>query len=161
MKHTIAFAVPLLLLLTGSDVEAADRWSPDQQEVLAHVEDCWAAWADAVRAKDPSIWENRCRPADEVVWWWTPDAAPMKRKSLTRLFQSWLETTDRVVWWDVRPSEITIIGDVAIVYFYSRGSLVRDGNRLNFSSKRVEHLRRVDGQWSFLGGMVNPEIVAP
>lgn len=160
MKKMV-LAVLVLSLGSALSTEPAERWSAEQRDVLSQIDSCWAAWAEAAQAKDISIWERACPASDDLLWWWTSDAVPTNRRSISRQFRQW-DFIERVVWWDVRPIEVTIIGEMAIVPFYSRGSwLGTDGERVDFSSKRVELFRKVDGRWTFLGGMVDPETQAP
>jgi ketosteroid isomerase-like protein len=161
MKKTVLVVVSLFVLVLGSRA-TAQRWTPEQKEVLNHVEECWAAWADSVAAKDHSVWQNRCRPTDEFLWWWTSDAVPSNNQSLRRQFQWQIAHIKRVVWWDARPTNIMLVGDVAIVAFYAQWSWIgTDDKGFNFSSKRVEIFRKQGGQWYFLGGMVHREVDRP
>lgn len=49
----IGLAVLVLSLGSVSFTDSADRWSAEQQEVLAQIEDCWAAWAEARSPESP------------------------------------------------------------------------------------------------------------
>lgn len=97
----------LALLLPGLPLHAsAQNWSADEQSLIDAIEACWAQ-----AATDPSLerFVEACRPTDETVYWWTPQATPFSVTS------SWVRQArsawkDVAVAQDLRPLRIRIDG---------------------------------------------------
>ena len=149
-----------LLVVLGFAVGApgsAQQWTTEQSDVLAFAEGCWVGWTRAVEAHDNEVWRSACRPTEDLKWWWMPDPVPETAATLDRQFAWQVEHIERVVWWDVRPISVDIVGDVAAVMFYAEGSWIgTDGEPVDFGSKRLELFRRDGSTWAFMGGMVSP-----
>lgn len=129
---------------------SAQQWSPQQQEVLQHIQACWDAWP---RGYDQ--WASVCRPVEGNTYWRTSEGAPFtldywRKTAATR------STTLKVLWTDRRPVAIQIDRDIAIVHFYALWETVDDGRRVENEMKCMEVFRKVDGRWHFVSGMSVP-----
>ena len=129
MRSTWVLTVVLALF---SPPVAAQAWSPQQEEVLAHVRACWDAW----RTKDFDRWISVCRPAPDFAHWQTGQGAPQRIESWRKTAEhSWRATSIQYDWYDIRPLVVQISGDVAVVHFYGyfastvdAQQTVREGN---------------------------------
>lgn len=151
MRTSLAFLVLFVLLPASA---SGQQWTEEQQEVLTHIQACWDAW----ETKDFDRWVDVCRPVENVTYWWGPEGAPgnlgTRRKAAT---SNWATTEIEFLWNEMRPVAIQMSGYVAIVHLYAYSSQMRDGERQFYEQKRLEIFRKVDGSWTFLGGMATPE----
>jgi hypothetical protein len=142
-------------LATSFAVPSAGNWTPEQQEVLDHLQACYDAWEKSVAEGNHRIWVEACRPDPELVWWWDGDGVPQDMDAYTRLTKWELETEARVIYSDFRPIEVKIHGDTAIVPYYGYAGWVdKNGRRLVSQEKRLGVYQKKDGKWSFIAEMV-------
>jgi hypothetical protein len=146
MARRLTSLVIAVAALGISSPAAAQNWSPEQQEVLRHIDACWAAWEVSFQE-----WTRVCRPSSNGAYWWATDGAPTMMAETARAYvkPAQMNFTSR------RPVAIQVEGDLAIVYFYAMYDFVegRTRERLRGEQKRAEVFRKVNGQWTFVGGM--------
>jgi hypothetical protein len=157
-KHISIFVIVGLLL--GFTTSQAQQWSKEQKEVLEHIKGCWTGRIEAFKTKDFNAWANVCNSDEDIAYWPTSEASPMlgfeadKRAINMGLY---MLLWKRWEWLDVRPINIKIDNDVALVHFYAFW-IVEDyaGKTSMVEQKRFEVFRKKNGDWILLGGMVTP-----
>ena len=139
---TVLFALPV----------SAQNWSPEQREVIDHVQRCWETWEDGLAA-----WEEACPHAEDRVFWFTADDVPKTNWSNFGESIQYFMDSEESEFFEHRPLYVAIHGDVAS-YAYWVFRAVRDagGQPTTISEKRLESFRRVGGQWLFISGMAVP-----
>ena len=149
----IAVSLTAILALTPRAI-IAQTWSAQEQEAIDHLRACWETWA----TEDYEAWTQTCNLDPSGSYWSGDELAPNSMKTgqgyLRDIVLEGFQDGD-VVAWDVRPIHITTWGDVVGVYFY--GIIhVRDrsGDVSIVQDRRFEVLRKVDGRWGVVGGML-------
>ena len=146
----------LILLLTAVTIPNAvfaQRWSAEQQEVLDHIRACW----EAGNTRIYDNWVAVCKPVENRLWWNTSEGLPGNNEHGRAATEAGWKTNNReTLWRDSRPLDVQIHGDVALVYFYALFGWTGDGGIHTTEQKRLEVFRKVDGQWTTIGGMVVP-----
>jgi hypothetical protein len=132
---------------------AAQTWSPQEQEAIAHLRACWETWA----TEDYDTWIQTCNLDRSGSYWSSDELAPNSMETregyLRSIVLEGFENGD-VVAWDVRPIKVTTWGDVVGVYFYGIVHLKdSDGNVSVVQDRRFEVLRKTNGRWGVVGGM--------
>ena len=132
----------------------SQQWSAEQQEVLDYIQDCWDAWETKVFDN----WIDVCKPTQDGLWWDTRLGLPHQDVTFSRKTAEaqWRTSEIEYLWDDLRPLDVQFHGDVALVYSYVLFSWKEDGKVLSSEEKRFEVFRKVDGQWTVLGGMTVP-----
>ena len=155
MKHLLLFLLIFFIPFTAS----AQNWTPEQQEVIAHIKTCWDGWIKAFEQKDRGLWDEVCPCAEGFTLWGTHNGAPASYENQTRGLSGGLfsRLNKKIDWLDLRPLSVKIDGDVALVHFYAifvvennKGEIARN------EQKRFEVFRKKDGKWTLLGGMTTP-----
>ena len=132
----------------------AQSWSAEEQEAIDHLRACWETWS----TENYDTWTQTCNLDPSGSYWSSEELAPNSMATgqgyLRDIVLQTLQDGD-VVAWDIRPIKITTWGDVVGVYFYGIMHL-RDseGNVSIVQDRRLEILRKVDGRWSVVGGML-------
>ena len=148
MRRHVAFAIALIGLPWGIQ---AQEWSPEQQEVWARVQECWAAFN--LRADEATSLD--CFHED-YSFWWSEDVLPFDKQMVRGFHRAFLGEND-VELYDLRPSRIVVQGDVALVHWGAR--LWTDGpdGGQNVAVERISMtLVKEDGVWRYLGGGGSP-----
>jgi len=151
----VAIGISLMAIsgLTPRTV-AAQSWSAQEQEAIDHLRACWETWA----TEDYDAWVETCNLDPSGSYWSSEELAPNSMETgqgyLRGIVLQTLRDAD-VVAWDIRPIKITTWGDVVAVYFYGITHLRdSDGNVSVLQDRRLEILRKVDGRWGVVGGML-------
>ncbi len=147
------------LLLVFAAPAQAQQWTPEQLEVLEAIESCWDAWNEAEQQQDHAVWAEPCLASEDARFWWTEGAAPWTARGWNRGHSSGSFRWGLVRWdWtDMRPLNITIHGDFAVVYYAPAWVMENSKGEIEqLEQKRLEVLRRVDGRWKFFAGMGAP-----
>lgn len=147
----------VIVLLAGVSLASAQspKWSPQQQEVIDHIKECWNAWMDAAQKGDAEVWIARCPVASGATMWWTDGGAPSDPVAWIRRNFDMIRD-EKPKWTDLVPVSVAIFDDVAIVHFYGYWQITRGGSREVVEHKRTEVFKKVRGKWTFLGGQVTP-----
>src|SRR5262245_9268603 len=110
MTRRIMLLVSTLSALVVAQRAGAQTWTPAQQEVLDHIDACWAAWAISVEE-----WDRVCHPSAQAVYWWATDGAPQPIAEHKRTYVKPAHTNFTAR----RPIAVQLEGDFAIVHFYA------------------------------------------
>lgn len=144
---------PIILIaaVTFSQTSSAQQWSSQQKEIIQHIQSCLDTW----RGKDFDRWLSVCHPDSGAIFWNTNNGSPNRLEywRKTALAQ-WNQT--QYLYSEMRPLEILVYRDVAIVHYYYVSGYMLDGQRVNSEQKRMEVFRKVGGRWNVIGGMFSP-----
>ena len=143
-------AAVVVALLSAPAPLPAQQWSPEQQEVIEGVKECWDIWMQAVEQGTPEPFLSQC-VTDDGAFWVSTQGAPNKRDFLVR---NWGEEVGIDLGWiDLRPLMVSVHDDVAVIHFYSYWRLPGP----NVAEwKRTEVWRREDGRWRQWAGHATP-----
>ena len=126
----------------------AQQWTPEEEEVLAQIEECFNSWTEASAQNDVDIWVQRCRPSEQSLYWWAPNAGPHDLEGLLRRWDVYFPTIKRATSEGFQPMRIRLVDDKAMVYGYTWWFDEKaDGSLEQFHDKRLEVYHRQDGQW--------------
>ena len=149
------FIAVSLVCLCSFFAGSAKDWTPEQQEVLDHIQGCWDGWEKSIAERNFDHWTKACRPDPDLLWWWQGDGIPQDLDAFTRMTKWELETTERVVFSDFRPVDVKLHGDTAIVMNYGyAGWIDTNGKRAVAQDYRLSVLQKKDGVWTFIAEMV-------
>ena len=152
MRRAICFS---LFFLVSTTMLSAKNWTPEQPEILDHIQGCWDAWEKSVAERNFDIFIKTCRPDPEILWWWDGDGLPQDLDAYKRITKWELETTNRVIYSDFRPIGVKIHGDTAIVSNYGHAAWVdKNGKRFVIQDKRLSVYQKKEAGWTFIAEMV-------
>jgi hypothetical protein len=158
MRKAHLFLLSALLLVPSPG--SAQRWTPDEQGLLDHVEACWDAWVETVYQQDLGPWFQKCQPAEDITSWDTSDGVLWDLDFQARNFPEWVTGVKRYWWQAIQPLEIRIYDDVGLIWFFVTLS-IEDQNEsvTRIQQKRFEVFRRDGNGWHWTGAMVAAERV--
>ncbi len=131
---------------------AAQHWTAEEQEVIDHVRTTLDTLVKHGEV-DIDVWMELV-PDETFFWWFTTDPVPTHLENIPAVFEQFRGA--RYLWADVKPVTVKVHGDVALIGYYSSiGFVDSNGESRLLQDKRLEVLRKVDGQWRFFGSMVS------
>jgi hypothetical protein len=129
---------------------AAQEWSPEEQEVLDQLAECWDLWMEGVRSGSPEGWIAQCTVPGMTYW---PSRLGAPRATADFLRRNWdIPTVQDLGWVDLRPVSLTVFDDVAVLHFYGYWKTPGPEGEEVTEAKRTEIFRRVDGRWKLMAG---------
>ena len=153
MRTVIAFLAMILLMPVGA---VAQTFSADEQEIIDLNQSCWDAWA----AEDLNAIARTCNEHEDARGWLTADAVPhigWVAKNVERWGEAFHARTDWL-YWEIRPVSVRIFGATALIHFWATRTFVDDkGETTTTSQKQLNIWQRIDGRWTWIGGMATPE----
>jgi hypothetical protein len=130
----------------------AQQWSPEQEEVLQAVTDCWDLWMDGVEQGSPDPWLDNCETDDATFWVGNEGVPQLSGADFLR--RNWGDEIGVDLGWvDLRPIVISVHDDVAVLHFY--GYWRRPGSGLE-EWKRTEVWQMQNGRWRQWAGHATP-----
>ena len=148
MRTPFLAAAALLIVAPAS----AQNWTAEQQEVITQLEECWDIWVESANQGQPDAWLDRC--TDDFRYWGDETGSPNDTAMLRRQWTQVMEADE--YWVQLRPLDVRIVGDVAIVHFYGAWNGLEGGERLTRERKRTEIFRNADGRWLLIAGHGQP-----
>ena len=109
---------------------------------------------EAIEKNDPEIWIKKGNIDQNWSMWWTGQGAPLGINAILRDWKS-IRDTD-LGWVDVRPVAIRVFDDVAFIQFYGYWKAKTPDGPKTTEYMRTQFYRKVDGEWSFIGGQGTP-----
>ena len=151
MRPVLTLASVVILILFALPL-SAQNWSPEQRDLIDHVQRCWDTFQEGFDA-----WQEVCPPAENRVFWITSDDVPKTDWSNFEESIQYTLDNEETLFLELRPLHVAMHGDVA-TYAYWVFYAVRDadGQHIAHTEKRLEAFRRVGGQWLFIAGMATP-----
>lgn len=135
---------------------SGQHWTPEEQEIIDLNQSCWDAWGN----EDFAAARRTCNEHPDGRHWWTAESAPgigWFEKNADRWAAAFHPIEDRL-YWEVRPLSVRIFGDVALIHFWGTVTTIDDqGVRTTVARKQLNIWQRVDGRWTWIGGMASPE----
>lgn len=154
MLRTLLLALGLLYLSASS--LTAQHWTAEEQEIIDLNQSCWNAWA----AEDLDAIQRTCNEHVDARGWWTSDAVP-EIGWLAANGQRWLDAfgpDDNWIYWEIRPLSVRIFEDTALIHFWATDTHETNaGARTTQTRKQLNIWKRIDGRWTWIGGMAVPE----
>jgi ketosteroid isomerase-like protein len=148
MRTSILAAMALALAAPLS----AQQWTAEQQEVITQLEECWDIWVGALNEGRPDAWLDRC--TDDFRYWGDEVGAPNGSADARR---TWTEVMEADEYWvSLKPLDIRVVGDVAIMHFYGSWNGREGDERVTLERKRTEVFRNVNGRWLLIAGHSQP-----
>lgn len=153
MKPLLVCAL-FLVLIAPPRSASAQEWSVEQQDVLDHIQACWDAW----ESKSYDTWTSVCRSSEDTRFWRTTLALPYDMSSMRIRYDAWWEADPSIQIHanEMQPIEVQLFDDMALVYFYAHWHWSNNEGVQTVEQKRLEVFRKVDGQWTVVGGMIDP-----
>ena len=134
----------------------AQQWSAEQQEIIDLNQSCWDAWA----SEDLDAVRRTCNEHPDARGWYTPEAAPAIgwfEKNAERRVAAFAPR-DTWVYWELRPMSVRIFNDTALIHFWGTHTHVdAQGALTTQTHKQLNIWQRIDGRWTWIGGMAMPE----
>ena len=144
------FLLVVAVLLAGS--ASAQQWTSEQEEVITQLEECWDIWVVATHDGSPDAWIDSC--TDDFRYRGDEIGAP---NGVAELRRTWGEVVATDAYWvSLRPLDIRIIDDVAIVHFYGSWNEKQGEERVTQERQRTEVFHKEDGRWLLIAGHSQP-----
>lgn len=134
----------------------AQHWTPEEQEIIDLNQVCWEAWA----ATDLARIAATCNEHADARGWWTADVAP-EIGWMGKNAERWMEaigSKEEWIYFEVRPLSVRVFNGTALIHFWAtRTYRDLEGNVQILSQKHLNIWQRVDGRWTWIGGMATPD----
>ena len=157
--RNLALAAALVVLALPGSVRA-QHWTAEEQEIIDLNQGCWDAWA----LEDLEAMERICNEHVDGRHWWTPESAPgigWFSKNAER-WAAVFHPLDEELYWEIRPLSVRIFGDVALIHFWATVTMRdEEGTRSTKNRKQLNIWQRINGRWTWIGGMSSPESTVP
>ena len=154
MKKLHAISITLLMLFVPLMLQA-QNWTEEQQEFLDHFKLIWDKIEETNEANHDT-WKNIVNPQDDLTWWFTGQSMPYDLEAVKKWHQGWETLETKYTYTNIRPIDIKIIDNMAMIWFYVYGKWEdKNGKRNTWEDQRLEIFHKKDGKWFFVGGMVN------
>jgi len=131
----------------------AQNWTPEQQEVIDLNQACWDAWG----TKDVAEMRRVCNEHPEATSWYTPSGAPTVgwfENNGDRWVDAFMSRSEWV-YLEVIPLAVSIFDNTAQIYFWATLTEEdNDGVLTTHSRKQVNIWQKMDGRWTWIGGMM-------
>ena len=135
---------------------AAQTWSAEEQEIIDLNQSCWEAWA----SEDLNAVRATCNEHPDARGWYTPEGLPAVgwfAKNASR----WLSVygpRDEWIYFEVRPASVRIFDNTALIHFWAMHTHEdAQGAVTTQTQKHLNIWQRIDGEWTWIGGMAHPE----
>ncbi|MDH5233744.1 MAG: nuclear transport factor 2 family protein [Gemmatimonadota bacterium] len=151
--HLTAVLVATLLVPTTASTQS---WSPAEREIIDLNQGCWDAWASHELPRIAAT----CNEHPDARSWWTPNAAPDKGWYATnvRRFMDAVGSKEVWIYWEINPISVRIFNGTALIHFWATQTVRGiDGEVKTTSQKQLNIWQRIDGRWTFIGGMAVPD----
>jgi len=134
----------------------AQNWTAEQQEIIDLNQACWDAWA----SEDVSEMRRSCNEHPEAINWWTRLGAPTVgwfENNGERWIDAFMSRSKRI-YFEIIPLGVSIFGDTAQIYFWATSTFENSDRELETTSqKQLNIWQKMDGRWTWIGGMAVPE----
>jgi len=146
--------IGVLLLVPGPSL--AQQWTAEEQEIIDLNFSCWEAWA----AEDLNAVRQTCNEHPDARGWWTADGAPQVgwfEKNAER-WSAAFHPRGNWIYFDIRPLSVKIFNDTAFIHFWATHTHEDSkGDTVTQTQKQLNIWQRVEGRWTWIGGMAVPE----
>jgi hypothetical protein len=146
-----------LLLVGVLPVSAwAQHWTAEEQEIIDLNQACWDAWA----SQSVSRMEATCNEHEDGRSWWTSNAGPDRgwfARHARRRFTA-IDSKEQALYWEINPLSVRVFDGTALIHFWAtRTFRAVDGNVKTESRKQLNIWQRIEGRWTWIGGMATPD----
>ena len=140
-RSALALTIVAVAVMALPSQTAAQKWTPDQQEVWQAVESLWKAWTSG----DVAGYYNLV--SDDYRGWNNSMRFPTSKAAHRPWSDHW-HKDNKTVLYDMFPLAIDIHGDVAIVFFSFRVLLQdKDGEETVKKGRWTDIYRKTEGRW--------------
>ena len=154
MRRTLFLTLALCYLLPQASL--AQHWTAEELEIIELNQSCWDAWA----AEDLDEVRQVCNEHPDARAWWTPEPAPAVGwfEENAERWGAAFHPRDTWVYWEIRPLSVRIFNDAALIHFWATHTHEDlQGNSVTQTQKHLNIWQRIDGRWTWIGGMAMPE----
>ena len=134
----------------------AQNWTPDQQEIIDLNQACADAWGTENVAEMRRV----CNEHPAATNWWTQLGAPTVgwfEKNGDRWVDAFLSRSN-IIYAEIIPLAVSIFDNTAQIYFWvTETSEDNDGKLTTANRKQLNIWQKMDGRWTWIGGMAVPE----
>jgi hypothetical protein len=134
----------------------AQQWTAEEQEIIDLNQECWEAWA----AKDLSRIAATCNEHADARGWWTADVAP-EIGWMVKNAERWIGAVgskEEWIYFEIRPLSVRLFNGTALIHFWAtRTYRDLEGEVQTLSQKHLNIWQRIDGRWTWIGGMATPD----
>lgn len=141
-----------ILFLTPAP-SSSQQWSPEEQEVLDQLAECWDFWMEGIGTGSPDRWIQECT-VPGFTFWSAQDGAPGDNEFIARNWD--MAQASDLGWVDIRPVSLTVLDDIAVLHFYGYWRAPGPDGEQVTEAKRTEVFRKVDDRWKMITGHATP-----
>ena len=150
MKRLMILAGLICLLISSVPVQA-QTWSAAEKEVVQAIDDCITAY------KEENLEAYMTCLHDDYVGFIYGRPATTNKADARKGFPLTWANEDLVEWW-TKPLAIRIVGDVAIIHYYSYDVyLDKDGEEVQSRSRWTDIMVKQDGKWVWIADHGGPD----
>jgi ketosteroid isomerase-like protein len=136
-------------------LQAAQSWSPAQQEIIEQIKRCNDAWVASIEQKRFEVYDAVCPATEQAVFWYTARDAPVAYKGSTGLWAGSSSQNRTVSWRDLEPVSVQVDGDVAYIYYAVTWTVEpQSGPKGDNRSRRLTVFHKRNGRWHMSGGSI-------
>ncbi len=151
-----ALFLTLFLIPLAPHPVLAQHWTAEEQEIIDLNQSCWEAWA----AEDLDAVRQICNEHQDARAWWTAEGAPQVgwyEKNVDR-WAAAMFPRDTWIYFEIRPLSVRIFNDTAFIHFWATHTHEDSkGDTATQTQKQLNIWQRIDGRWTWIGGMAVPE----
>lgn len=130
----------------------AQNWTPEQQEIIDLNQACWDAW----ETEDTAEMRRVCNEHPEATNWWTSNGAPTVgwfENNGDRWVEAFMPLVS-TVYYEIIPLAVSIFDNTAQIYFWATHTEKDDNGKLTTTSRKQLNIwQKMDGRWTWIGGM--------
>ena len=134
----------------------AQHWTPQEQEIIDLNQSCWDAWG----AQDLAAVRRICNEHPDGRHWVSTESAPgigWSEKNVER-HAAVFNPLEKWLYWEIRPLSVRVFDNVALIHFWATLTTRDDkGVRSTTTKKQLNIWQRINGRWTWIGGMSAPE----
>ena len=136
-------------------LQAAQSWSPAQQEIIEQIKRCNDAWVASIEQKRFEVYDAVCPATEQAVFWYTGRDVPVAYKGSNGTWAMSSSLNRAVSWRDLEPVTVQVDGDVAYAYYAVTWSFEpHSGPKSDNPSRRLTVFHKRNGRWLMSAGSI-------
>lgn len=154
MRKGLKILLVLCVLMGGLNIAMAAQWTAEQREVWKAVETWWSLYDS-----NNSLGVKAMIHKNYVGWFWGY-YAPEGYTEAAKWTRYMIPQNTKIVYTNLRPMEILVMGDVAVNHYYYATHQMVDGKEEVVQGRWTDVWKKEGGKWLLVadsGGILTPK----